>query len=241
MVATPPQRILFANLTDADKAAGHQRAGGRRTSRQSIDGSGSLTVAEDDYHKARMLLAGQDLPKAAPGGYAILDQLPMGVSRAVEGERLRQARETELARSIEEIDAVAEARVHLATPEATRVRARQGRAFGLGDRQAPGRAARSADAQVRAIVNLVASSVPGMKPEVGDDRRPDGRAAHQVGRHGRQLGAAMTRIEFQRRVEDKYRAAARAAADAAGRRRQFHRRSAGRCRSRREPGDARKL
>ena len=31
----------------------------------------------------------------------------MGVSRAVEGERLRQARETELARSIQEIDAVA--------------------------------------------------------------------------------------------------------------------------------------
>ncbi|MHA0111769.1 hypothetical protein ACXYUI_32485, partial [Klebsiella pneumoniae] len=54
-------------------------------------GTGALTVAEDDYSRARILLAGQGLPKAAPGGYQILDNLPMGVSRAVEGERLRQA------------------------------------------------------------------------------------------------------------------------------------------------------
>jgi len=57
------------------------------------DSSGSLTVAEEDYSRARLLLAGQGLPKAAPGGYAILDQLPMGVSRAVEGERSAAARE----------------------------------------------------------------------------------------------------------------------------------------------------
>src|SRR3546814_6368945 len=77
------------------------------------NGTGAVTVANDDYSRARMLLASQDLPKSAPGGYAILDNLPMGVSRAVEGERLRQARESEMAQSIEEIDAVAEARVHL--------------------------------------------------------------------------------------------------------------------------------
>src|SRR3546814_2974943 len=74
------------------------------------NGTGAVTVANDDYSRARMLLASQDLPKSAPGGYAILDNLPMGVSRAVEGERLRQARESEMAQSIEEIDAVAEAR-----------------------------------------------------------------------------------------------------------------------------------
>ena len=118
MVATSPQRIQFANLNAADKSsvtAALDTAG----IKSNVDNSGSLTVAEDDFHKARMLLASQDLPKSQPGGYQILDQLPMGVSRAVEGERLRQARETELAKSIQEIDAVAEARVHLATPEAS--------------------------------------------------------------------------------------------------------------------------
>ena len=117
-LATPPQRVLFASLPESDKAAVAEALSAASIP-NAIDGAGSLTVGEDDYHKARMLVAGQGLPKAAPGGYALLDQLPMGVSRAVEGERLRQARETELARSISEIDTVAEARVHLATPEAT--------------------------------------------------------------------------------------------------------------------------
>ncbi|WP_336297160.1 flagellar basal-body MS-ring/collar protein FliF [Sphingomonas sp. 7/4-4] len=163
MVATSPQRILFANVSDADKAAISSALEGASIA-NSIDGSGSITVAEDDYHKARMLLASQGLPKAAPGGYALLDNLPMGVSRAVEGERMRQARETELARSIQEIDAIAEARVHLATPEASAfVRDRAAPSASVIVKLQPGRAL--GEPQIRAIVNLVASSVPGMQPD----------------------------------------------------------------------------
>src|SRR3546814_14234558 len=40
--------------------------------------------------------------------------LPMGASRAVEGEKLRSAREMDLARTIEAIDSVESAKVHLA-------------------------------------------------------------------------------------------------------------------------------
>ncbi|RYY27310.1 MAG: flagellar M-ring protein FliF [Sphingomonadales bacterium] len=204
MIASSPQRILFANVTDADKQS-ISSALQTASIKSSIDGSGSITVAEDDYHKARMLLASQGLPKAAPGGYAILDQLPMGVSRAVEGERLRQARETELARSIQEIDSVAEARVHLATPEVS--------AF-VRDKAAPsasviltlqaGRALN--ESQIRAIVNLVASSVPGMTPQSVTIVDQMGALLSKSGNAGDPSSAAGdTRIEFQRRVEDKYR------------------------------------
>lgn len=201
MVATAPQRILFANVSDADKAAiSSALQGGGIAS--SIDDSGSITVAEDDYHKARMLLAAQDLPKAQPGGYQILDQLPMGVSRAVEGERLRQARETELARSIEEIDSVAEARVHLATPEASAfVRDRAQPSASVILKLQVGRVL--GEAQVRSIVNLVASSVPGMQPEAVTIVDQMGALLSKSGGSG--TAAGDTRIDFQRRVEDKYR------------------------------------
>jgi flagellar M-ring protein FliF len=118
-LAAPPQKTLFTGLPDSDKAAVTTALTAAAIDSKIDEGTGALTVAEEDFSRARLLLAGQGLPKAAPGGYAILDQLPMGVSRAVEGERLRQARETELARSIQEIDAVVEARVHLAMPETT--------------------------------------------------------------------------------------------------------------------------
>ena len=201
MVATSPQRILFANVSDADKAAISSALQGANIA-SSIDGSGSITVAEDDYHKARMLLASEGLPKAAPGGYAILDNLPMGVSRAVEGERLRQARETELARSIQEIDAVAEARVHLATPEASAfVRDRAAPSASVIVKLQPGRAL--GEAQIRAIVNLVASSVPGMQPDAVTIVDQMGALLSKPG--GKDATAGDTRIDFQRRVEDKYR------------------------------------
>lgn len=202
MVATPPQKMLFSGLSDADKGAVTQ-ALSQAGIDSNVDNAGSLTVAEDDFHKARMLLAQQDLPKATPGGYQILDQLPMGVSRAVEGERLRQARETELARSIQEIDAVAEARVHLAVPEASVfVRDNAAPSASVIVKLAAGRSL--GEAQVRSIVNLVASSVPGMKPEnvtIVDQAggllsKPDNGAS----------AASDARIEFQSKIEDKVRA-----------------------------------
>lgn len=199
MLATPPQRILFTNLPDADKAAVTQALSAANIS-NGIDASGSVTVAEDDYHRARMLLASQDLPKGNPGGYAILDQLPMGVSRAVEGERLRQARESEIARSIQEIDAVAEARVHLAAPEASAfVREQAAPSASVIVKLQPGRTL--ADAQVRSIVNLVAASVPGMRAD--NVTIVDQMGALLSNRDGQSAGDA--RIDFQRRVEEKYR------------------------------------
>ncbi len=198
---TPTQKVLFGGLGDADKSA-VVAALDTAAIDNGVDGSGNITVGEDDYHKARMLLAGQDLPKAAPGGYALLDALPMGVSRAVEGERVKQARETEIARSIQEIDAVAEARVHLATPESTVfVRDQSAPTASVVLKLQPGRVL--SDAQTRSIVNLVAASVPGMKPD----------AVTIVDQMGTLLSKSTDgssddgdkRIELQRTVEQKVR------------------------------------
>ena len=199
-LATPPQKTLFAGLPDADKAAVVQALEQASIPAAVDDGTGAVTVGEDDYSRARMLLAGQGLPKAAPGGYAILDQLPMGVSRAVEGERLRQARESELSRSIQEIDAVVEARVHLAMPEASVfVRDKASPSASVIVKLGAGRTL--SDAQVGSIVNLVASSVPGMKP---DAVTIVDQAGALLTRPGGQ-GAGDGRLDVQTRVEDKYR------------------------------------
>ena len=204
MLATPPQKTLFPSLPDADKAAVTAALDAANISSTIDSGTGALTVSEDDYSRARLLLAGQGLPKAAPGGYAILDQLPMGVSRAVEGERLRQARESELAKSIEEIDAVEEARVHLAMPESSVfVRDTSSPSASVIVKLQPGRSL--SDAQVSSVVNLVASSVPGMKPDMVTIVDQMGALlTHAPGQDGGSI-AAQARIDFQRRIEDKYR------------------------------------
>jgi len=205
MLSTPTQKTLFSGLSDLDKGSVIQALQTAKITARVDDSTGAVTVNEDDYSRARMLLAGQGLPKGAPGGYQILDQLPMGVSRAVEGERLRQARETELARSIQEIDAVAEARVHLATPEASVfVRDNAAPSASVIVKLQPGRSL--GDAQVSSIVNLVASSVPGMKPEnVTIVDQMGGLLTKSADQSA--LGIASDeRIAFQRRIEEKNRA-----------------------------------
>ncbi|MES2044973.1 MAG: flagellar basal-body MS-ring/collar protein FliF [Pseudomonadota bacterium] len=203
-LSTPTQKVLFANLADSDKAAVTAALEQGNIKARIDSGSGALTVGEDDYSRARILLAGQGLPKGSPAGYQILDQLPMGVSRAVEGERLRQARETELARSIQEIDAVAEARVHLATPEASVfVRDNAQPSASVILKLQGGRSL--SDAQVSSIVNLVASSVPGMKPDAVTIVDQLGALLSKAGGQSGLGASGDQRIAFQRQIEDKYR------------------------------------
>ena len=65
-----------------------------------IDAStGSLQVADERYHEARILLASQDIPRSATaGGFEnLLEQGSMTTSRFMEQVSYRAAMETELA------------------------------------------------------------------------------------------------------------------------------------------------
>jgi flagellar M-ring protein FliF len=203
-LSTPAQRTLFPSLADSDKAAVTAALSQANIDNHIDPDTGAVTVSRDDYSKARMLLASQDLPKAAPGGYAILDNMPMGTSRAVEDERLRQARESELAQSIEEIDAVDSARVHLAMPEqSVFVRDNAAPSASVVLKLQPGRSLD--DAQVSSIVNLVASSVPGMKADSVTIVDQMGNLLSKPGGEDPATTASDDRIAFQNKVEDKYR------------------------------------
>src|SRR6218665_3685098 len=112
-----PQAQLFAGLDDTDKSAVADALQSQGIGHTIDPTTGALTVDADKLHQARIALAGQGLPKAAPSGDSLIAALPMGSSRAIEGEALRSAREADLSRTIETIDAVKSARVHVAAAE----------------------------------------------------------------------------------------------------------------------------
>lgn len=201
----PPQRDLFRGLPDSDKAAVAEALGTGNIAFDLDDATGALTVSEDDYHKAKMLLAAEGLPKSAPDGNSMIDSLPMGASRAVEGEKLRSAREMDLARTIEAIDAVQSARIHLAV-EAPSIflRDKTKPAASVMLRLADGRAL--SDAQVQAIVHLVASSVPGLSPDGVSVVDQNGHLLSSPGDAGG-TGETDRQIGVQTRVEERYREA----------------------------------
>ena len=157
----PARMVLFPGLAEADKARVMDAlsAAGIDAAVDSL--TGEVEVPSADYHAARMQLAAQGLPTSMPSADAVLTELPRGASRSVEGARLKQAQELDLARSITEIKAVSQARVHLALPEKSAfLRDTQLPRASVFLQLAPGRVLEAS--QVEAIVNLVSTSVPGM-------------------------------------------------------------------------------
>lgn len=203
MFSTPPQKDLFAGLADQDKAAVADALGTAGLKYTIDNKTGAIGVSEGDYYQARMLLAAQGLPKSAPDGSAMIDKLTLGASRAVETERLRTAREVDLARTIEAIDSVKTARVHLAV-EAPSVflRDRSKPAASVMLSLNPGRTL--SDSQVQAIVHLVASSVPGLDPDGVSVVDQDGRLLSREG-NGGAAELSERQIAVQAMIEERYR------------------------------------
>jgi len=196
-LAPQAQRTLYSELDDGERAkvvATLDKAG----IAYHIDNqTGSLTVGEDDLYKAKMLVA-SDGALAAPDDASSIDKLPLGASRAIEGDRLRAAREHDLTLSIMEIDGVEAVRVHLAEAEkSVFVRDNVPPSASVMVRLARGR--QLSDSQVAAIVNLVAGSVPGLSPD----------AVRVVDQHGQLLtekaDGNSERLELQGRLESKLR------------------------------------
>lgn len=128
--------------------------------------SGQILVREDQLSRARMLLAARGVKVALPAGYELFDkEEPLGTSQFVQDVRLKRSLEGELARTVMSLKGIQHARVHLAQEENS--------SFVISKR-APTKASvmlqlepgykLGAD-QVGAIVNLVAGSVPNLKPE----------------------------------------------------------------------------
>ena len=127
------------------------------------ENSGAILVASEDVHMARLKLAEFGLPSSQSQGFELMDkEQPLGTSQFVENTRYQRSIEGELARTITSITSIRNARVHLAIPKKTVfVRDATNPTASVFVEVFAGRSVEPA--QVKAIMNLVASSVPGMK------------------------------------------------------------------------------
>ena len=125
--------------------------------------SGAILVASEDVHMARLKLAEFGLPSNSTQGFELMDkEQPLGTSQFIESTRYQRSIEGELARTITSITSIRSARVHLAIPKRTVfVRDTANPTASVFVEVFAGRTVEAA--QVKAIMNLVASSVPGMK------------------------------------------------------------------------------
>jgi len=197
-MAPAPQRMLYTDLNDSERAQ-VSAALDKAAIRYTIDNrTGAITVGEDDLYKARMLAAADGALATPETGEQMIDKLPLGASRTVEGQRLQAARERELELTIMQIEGVEAVRIHLAEPEKSAfVRDNAPPTASVMVKLAKGR--QLSAGQVTAIINLVAGSVPGLTVD----------AIKVIDQQGHLLSSGQPgdsdRLEMEARLEDKLR------------------------------------
>jgi flagellar M-ring protein FliF len=156
---------LFTDLDD--KAAGEvtQALDSQGVPYELTDGGATVMVPRDKIYKTRADLSTEGIPNASTDGWSIMDQ--GGITRDEFSKRVdyQRALQTELSRTISAIDGVESASVTLTIPQ-------QSVFVDAEDDQAsaavlitPTGGSALASEKVQAIVNLVSSSVPALKPE----------------------------------------------------------------------------
>jgi len=199
VLSPAPQRTLYGQLDDGQRAEIVTALEKASIPYRIDNGTGALTVNEEDLYRARMIVASDGALSTPESGIELLDTLPLGASRTMEGERLRAARERELMLTIKEIEGVEAVRVHIAESEqSVFVREERPPSASVMLRLTKGR--QLSDSQVVAIANLVANSVTGLPVD----------NVRIVDQHGRLLsqitGQNTSGLELQAQMEEKLRA-----------------------------------
>lgn len=161
----PSYAPLFTNVAPADASAIVDQLNSAGTPYKLTDGGSTILVPEAAVYDTRIALSGKGVaPTGSSSGWGLLDKQGITTSQFQQRVGYQRALEGELAKTIQGIDGVTTAVVHLALPEKTvfTKQTESAKASVLVATQ-PGRDLTSS--QVQAIVNLVSSSVEGMDPK----------------------------------------------------------------------------
>jgi len=200
--SAPTYRVLFSNLSEKDGGAViatlQQMNVPYRT-----EGGGAILVPADQVYDLRFKLASQGLPKGGAVGFELLDTPKFGMTQFQEQITYQRALEGELARTIQALAAVEQARVHLAIPKpSVFVREQQKPSASVMVNLYSGRSIEPG--QVSSIVHLVSSSVPELNPAQVTvvDQAGNLLTAKQQANSGQGLDASQ--IDFVREMEAYY-------------------------------------
>lgn len=159
-----PDALLYSNL-DLREAGEITAALDQAGIKYKSKGDGStIMVNRDEVGTARILVAGKGLVTSGSVGYELFDnQSVLGQTEFQQQLNEQRALQGELARTIMSMRGITAARVHITMPRREMFTSAAGEPtaavlVGLGGRDLTGD-------QVRAIRNLVASSVPNLKPD----------------------------------------------------------------------------
>lgn len=163
----------------------------------------TVLVRVDEYQNIRMGMTRQGLSREPTSGTDIIMQdMGFGVSQRLEMERLKHAREQQIAATIQAMDSVQKARVLLALPKENVFARREKKASATVVLTAK-RGAVIKGEEVDSVIDIVASAVQGMEPSKVTVTDSNGRLLNS-GSQDSMSARARKEYEIERQREDEY-------------------------------------
>jgi len=196
----PTFERLYTGLSVDDAALIVEQLKSQKVPYQITGGGACIEVPADQVYELRMVMASEGLPQGSGVGFEVFDNAKLGMTEFMQNVNYQRALQGELARTINQIDEIESARVHLvmptqtlfieeATPPSASVvlKLRPGKRLGQG--------------QIQGIVHLVSSSISGLEPEnvtVVDNR---GKLLAGKGEATSQAAMSTDQFMYQRKME----------------------------------------
>lgn len=157
----PDLRMLYQQLSPEEASKITEKINEKGIVYELRNGGTTIYVPKESVYQLRLDMAKDGLPEGQQGGYRIFDKEKIGVSPFVQNVNLQRALQEELAKSIQMIDGVVHARVHIVTPEQTLFTSEAGgTTASVVLRLKPGY--RVSALNISAITHLVSGSVEGL-------------------------------------------------------------------------------
>ena len=160
----PDMRMLYQEIAPEEAAKITEKISDKDIAYELRNGGTSIYVPREQVYQLRLDMAKEGLPIGEQGGYKIFDNEKIGISPFVQSVNLKRALQEELAKSIQMIDGVVHARIHIVSPEQTLFTSDAGNTTAsVVLRLRPGYKLSSLN--IAAITHLVSGSVEGLTSE----------------------------------------------------------------------------
>jgi len=115
----PDMRMLYQQIAPEEAAKITEKISDKGIAYELRNGGTTIYVPKEQVYQLRLDMAKEGLPIGEQGGYKIFDNEKIGVSPFVQSVNLKRALQEELAKSIQMIDGVVHARIHIVSPKQT--------------------------------------------------------------------------------------------------------------------------
>lgn len=154
--------VLFTNLSPEDASTALDELAKLNVKTELANGGSTILVPEPMVYRMRVELSAKGVPSSGTVGWGIFDGKQYGMTEFIQNVNFKRALEGELTRTIESINGIQTARVHLVLPKPSIFKKMQSPATATVV-MSMGRGVSLDERQISGIQSLVAGSVEGLE------------------------------------------------------------------------------